>query len=470
MPYTVEKQGDEYCVVRSGNSSQKKRTLGCYDTKAEAERERQKAQTEGATALASVAATNGTREWFRFVTNKAQIPEIHIYGDIGTTFFDDEGVSATDFIDELNAIDAKQLAVRINSLGGSAWDGLTIAQAIVRHPAQVTTYIDGVAASAASLVAVAGDKVVASKYGQAMLHNASALVMGTAKDMRETAAQLDNLNASLAAFYADRAGGDVAAWMRAMNRETWYNADEMLSSGLATEIDTSAVREEVEAAVARAMQGTAERFQYPGRAAAPTPKLADTPPKEGRMADKKSIAESLGLPDDASDDDILAAARKALGVDEKPPEGDPANPPIPDLTKDTPPAPPAGADPVPGSAPAEVTPAVVAAGPGTVELDAAAYANLKQQAAMGAEAHKTLQAQAHAGIVDKAIDEGRVPLARRGHYLNLMRSDPTDTLDLLTNRLQPGAAVPLTELGHSADANPAASVKEDPRYKAWKVS
>lgn len=453
MPYTVEHRGDEYCVVRSGNSSQRKRTLGCYDTKAEAETERRAAEAAGATAAAP-------REWFRFITNKANVPEIHIYGDIGATFFDDSGVSASDFIDELDEIDAKQISIRINSLGGSAWDGLTIAQAIVRHPAQVTTYIDGVAASAASLVAVAGDKVVTSKYGQAMLHNAAAAVMGNAKDLREVAAQLDNLNASLASFYADRAGGDVANWARAMGRETWYNADEMLSAGLATEIDTSAVREEVEQAVASAMTGTAEQLRYPGRPAAPTPQLSNNSTKEGRMADKKSIAESLGLAPDASDDDILAATRKALGLADED-DADAGE-------QDAAPAAPAdGPGAVPAPPPAEVVPAAAASG--TVELDAAAYAALRQQAAMGAEAHRTLVAQAHARVIDDAIDAGKIPLARRAHYVALMAVDPADTTERLA-KLQPGAVVPLVEVGHAAGDNPVASVKEDPRFQAWKVS
>jgi ATP-dependent protease ClpP protease subunit len=456
MPYTVEKSGDEYCVVRSGNSSQRKRTLSCHDTKAAAEAARREAESAGARAAAS-------REWFRVVTNKAAVPEIHIYGDIGSTFFDESGVSASDFVDQLEGLDSKQIAIRINSLGGSAWDGLTIAQAIVRHPAQVTTYIDGVAASAASIVAVAGDKVVTSKYGQAMLHNASAMVMGNSKDLREVASQLDNLNASLAAFYADRAGGDVATWTRAMARETWYNADEMFAAGLATEIDTSAVREEVEKAVASAMDGTAERFVYQGRDAAPTPPEISNPPKEGRMADKKSIAESLGLdPEAASNDDILAAARKALGLEDDAPKDDPANPPVTEVK----PIVDAPAEPV-----KEGAPAAPPAGEGTVELDAAAYAALRQQAAMGAEAHKTLQAQAHAKVVDEAIDAGKIPLPRRGHYLNLMSIDPVDTAERLA-KLQPGAVVPLQELGHSAADDPAASasVKENPLYQAWKVS
>lgn len=404
------------------------------------------------------------RDWFRFVTNKAdpKKAEIHLYGDIGETFFG-EGVSAEEFVAQLDALDATELSIRINSPGGSAWDGLTIANAIIRHPATVTTYIDGLAASAASVVAVAGDKVVASKYSQAMVHGASAVVLGgNSKELREIAAQMDGIDTSMASYYADRAGGTPADWSRAMAKETWYNADEMLAAGLATSIDTSAVREEVEQAAASAMAGTAETYRYQGRTAAPAPPVrATNHTKETRMADKKSLAESLGLPEDATEADIIAATQKALGVETDPKTDDkPADPA------------PAGGDPAPVADPAPADPALTPAAKaadGTVTLDAGTYAQMQQQLAMGVAAHQTLTAQADAKVVDAAIDKGKIPLARRAHYLELMAKDRTDTADLLNNRLAAGASVPLTEIGHSADTTPSASVTENPAYQAWKV-
>jgi ATP-dependent protease ClpP protease subunit len=412
---------------------------------------------------------NQLRDWFRFVTNKAQPDdaEVYIYGDIGDTFWGD-GVSAQSFVDELNGITAKKLSIRINSPGGSAYDGLTIANAIVRHSATTTTWIDGLAASAASIVAMAGDEVVMSKYGEMMLHNAHALVMGTSKDMREVAAQLDQLNASIASFYADRSttSDDAAAFARAMSKETWYNADEALEAGLVTRIDTSAVREETEKAVASALARTAETYRYSGRQAAPAP-VATT--KESPVADKKTIAESLGLPADASEDDILAKTREALGIKDDPkPADDPKDPKVDD------PAPkvegvPAPADP---GAPESAAAAARAKANGeVVELDKATYEQMMANAQLGAKAHATLTAQAHAQVVDKALDEGRITLARRDHYMSLMTADPADTIDLLTKRLQPGAAVPLTEIGHMAEmsAKNHDDPAEDPKFKAWKV-
>lgn len=407
---------------------------------------------------------NDARDWYRFVTNKAtpKTAEVYIYGDIGETFWGD-GVSAAAFIDELNAIDADNLDVRINSPGGSAWDGLTIAEAIIRHPAKTTTWIDGLAASAASIVAVAGDEVVVSKYGQAMLHNARAVVMGTATDMRDVAKQLDALNSRMAMYYADRAsgGGDAAAFARAMERETWYNADEMVEAGLASRIDESAVREEVEAAVASAMTATAEQFRYRGRPAAPAP-TATT--KENRMTVKDDLAKRLGKdPTDVTDEDLMKAAIDALaaGGTPSPDDDDPADQPKPSDEPTTDTDPPADAPP-----PAKEL-AGATAKDGVVTVDSATFAALQQQAAMGAEAFKNAQAKADNDVVEKAIDEGRIPPSRKNHYLALMAADRTDTTDLLTKRLAPGLAVPLVEMGHAADTTPSATVTEDPRYKTF---
>jgi ATP-dependent protease ClpP protease subunit len=407
--------------------------------------------------------TEQLRDWFRFVTNKAnpKTAEVHIYGDIGTTFWGD-GVAASDFVDQLDALsDVEELGIRINSPGGSAWDGMTIANAIIRHPAHTTTYIDGLAASAASIVAVAGDDVVVSKYGQAMLHNARAVVMGTAKDMREVAQQLDKLNATMAGYYADRAGGDAAAFAGAMAKETWYNADEMLAAGLATRVDDSGVREEVERAVASAMAVTAEQFRYQGRPAAPAPVARDTKGSKGTetMADKKTIAESLGLKDDATEDEILAATKAALGV--KDADADNAGDKDGDATK-------VDEKPI-VDAPPEPAKAAASAADGTVVLDKATYEQLMANSAKGAEAHATLQAQADARVVESAIEQGRITPARRDHYMAAMKADRADTTDLLTKRLQPGAAVPLQEIGHSADATPSATVKENPLYAGWEL-
>ena len=406
--------------------------------------------------------------WWRTAVNKADTKrgEVHIYAQIGMDFFG-EGVDAASFIDELEALDVDELDVRINSPGGSAWDGVNIANAIMRHKATTTTWIDGLAASAASLIAVAGDKVVMSKYGQMMLHNARAVVVGTAKDMRETAAALEKLNLSIATLYADRAGGEPTDWARAMTRETWYNADEAVAAGLAHEVDTSTAKDAAESAVASALSLVPPRmFTYAGRQSAPAPTSRATR-QEGHMADKKDVAKSLGLPDDATDEQIRAKFAEIVGAEDDPEGGDTGggdNPPADKAPEGTPAATP---EPVPAGAAATNA-------DGTVRLDQATYDQLMSNATAGAQAAATLQAQADARVVDKAIDQGRITPARRDHYLALMKADRADTTNLLETVLQPGAAVPLNELGHGMDADPAAQAAAqatitDPRFVEWKV-
>lgn len=406
---------------------------------------------------------SGKREWFRFVAAKAknQPAEVFVYGDIGETFWGD-GVSAQSFVDQLNAIDAAELHVRINSPGGSAWDGMTIANAIMRHPAKTTTFIDGLAASAASIVAFAGDEVVVSKWGRAMLHNAHAMVAGTAADMRDVATQLDALNANMATYYADRSTGsdDAAAFARAMEKETWYSAQELIDAGLATRIDDSGVREEVEKAVASALSTARMKFQHPPAATT----------KENRMATKDDLAKRLGKdPADITDEDLMKAALDALGdapADIPGDTGAATGGNTGDPAEADPAAPPAG-EPAPAAAPTPVPAA--AKGGTTVEVDSVAFAELQRQAALGAKAYADAQAKADKAVVDKAIDEGRIPLARADAYLALMSADRTDTTDLLTRRIPPNT-VPLSEVGHSADvpgADATASVTENPSYNAW---
>lgn len=399
--------------------------------------------------------------WWRVAVMKADPKrgEVHVYGQIGMDFFG-EGVDPSALIDELEALDVAEIDVRINSPGGSAWDGLNIANAMMRHKATITTYVDGLAASAASMLMVAGDKVVTSKYGSAMLHNARLGVIGGADDLRAAASQLDKLNGSIAMLYADRAGGTAPDWARAMKRETWYNADEMVAAGLAHEIDDSTVRDVTEGAVACAMSlAPSDWFKYAGRGAAPAPTARATR-EETAVADKKDLAKSLGLPEDATDEDIKTAVDAALGVTPAaPPEGgspDPADPPAAPV-----------ADPAPEPVGAGAPSAKVR--DGVVELDEETYKQLRAGAEAGAKAQATLTAQAHASIVDAAIDEGRIMPSRREHYIALMAADPTDTTDLLQKRLEKGAAVPINELGHAQEPAPTDRVEDDPRFTEWKV-
>src|SRR2546429_7937210 len=107
--------------------------------------------------------------------------EIILYDAIGDSY---GGISATRFRDELKKLaGAQQITVRINSPGGSVFDGLTMHNSLARHPARVTVSVDGIAASIASVIAMAGDDVVMPTNSMMFLHNAAAALVGNADDM-----------------------------------------------------------------------------------------------------------------------------------------------------------------------------------------------------------------------------------------------------------------------------------------------
>ncbi|MGV0695865.1 head maturation protease, ClpP-related [Mycobacterium paraintracellulare] len=201
-----------------------------------------------------LAAPDAERQWFKWASaqaagNRPKGTTLHIYDVIGADVFFG-GVDVNALVSEIEDLEADvELEVRINSPGGAAWDGLALANAIMRHPGRTTTYIDGLAASAASVVALAGDEVVISKYGQMMLHNARFSLFGASvEDLVEAAQVGAKLNASMADYYADRAGGTATEWAGVMAQETWYSADEAKSAGLAHRVDTSGKRDPAAAA------------------------------------------------------------------------------------------------------------------------------------------------------------------------------------------------------------------------------
>jgi len=166
---------------------------------------------------------------------------VRVYGVIGESFWDD-GITAAAFAAELDAIGPHGIDLHINSGGGSVFDAVAMHAALVNHPSDVTTYIDGVAASAASFLAMAGDQVVIEKPAQMMIHNASGIVLGTKAEMRDMADLLDQTDSIMAQIYADRSGRPAADFLAAMDRETWYTAAQAVDAGLADRVanDTTA--------------------------------------------------------------------------------------------------------------------------------------------------------------------------------------------------------------------------------------
>ena len=136
----------------------------------------------------------------------ADTSELMIYGAIGGDGWFSDGVNAADVAASLKAITTPNLFVRINSPGGDVFDGVAIHTQLARHPATVTTFNDGIAASAASFIAMAGDRIVTEQGAMWMLHAASTFTHGTGNDHRESADLLDKVTSVIAEFYALRCG------------------------------------------------------------------------------------------------------------------------------------------------------------------------------------------------------------------------------------------------------------------------
>ena len=172
------------------------------------------------------------RSWYR-ITNQdgSDEAEVMLYDEVGGWF----GATADEFIADLKGVTAKNLRVRVNSPGGSVFEGIAIANALRSHPANVTVQVDGIAASIASVIAMAGDRVEMAPNTMMMIHDASGLCMGNASDMEEMAELLDLISDNIADAYAARAGGTRDEWRDRMRAETWFLPDDAVKAGLADE-------------------------------------------------------------------------------------------------------------------------------------------------------------------------------------------------------------------------------------------
>ncbi len=174
--------------------------------------------------------------WYR-IRNQAGGPtQLHIYDEIG--FF---GVSAADLMRDLADVTG-DLEVHINSPGGEVWDGIAIYNSLLARK-NVTVHVDGIAASIASVIAMAGNPVLIARNAQMMIHEGFAMAVGNSQDMRDLAEQLDKASNNIASIYSDHTGKPIAYFREVMKAETWYDADEAIDEGLADRmIDSGAGR------------------------------------------------------------------------------------------------------------------------------------------------------------------------------------------------------------------------------------
>ena len=157
--------------------------------------------------------------------------EIVMYDEIGNW-----GTTAEDFRNKLKDITGSMATVRINSPGGDVFDGLAIGNIIRSNFREVTVYIDGLAASIATLIAIAGDRVVMASDAAWMIHSPWTFAMGSAKDMEDTIGVLRKVEDILVGRYVAKTKqpeDKIRAWMEA---ETWFTAQEALDAGFIDEI------------------------------------------------------------------------------------------------------------------------------------------------------------------------------------------------------------------------------------------
>lgn len=232
--------------------------------------------------------------------------EVLIYGDIGESWYG-ESVTAKEFVRELAALDVEELTIRVNSYGGSVPEGIAIHNAIKRHKAKTTIAIDGIAASIASLIAMAGDTVEMAENALLMVHAPWGFAMGNSKEMREYADQLDTWSKAMATSYAAKTGMSEDEVMALLTDgvDHFYTAEEAKDAGFVDSVTAS-----LALAAHHDRAAVAARFKTMPATAGKTPAAAAAQPahKETMMPEQnKPAAEPQAATNEA---EIRAAAVK----------------------------------------------------------------------------------------------------------------------------------------------------------------
>jgi ATP-dependent protease ClpP protease subunit len=178
-------------------------------------------------------------DWYKIKNTTSDQADIYIYDEIMPQWLADlfgSGIGAEGMIAQLEEITASTINVRINSPGGAVFEAVAIYNALVCKDATINVYVDALAASAASVIAMAGDKVTMMVGSQLMIHDAMGVEMGNAAELREFAKFLDTQSDNIASIYSARNGLEIAEMRKLMLAETWMNATEAVEMGLADEV------------------------------------------------------------------------------------------------------------------------------------------------------------------------------------------------------------------------------------------
>jgi ATP-dependent protease ClpP protease subunit len=166
-----------------------------------------------------------------------------IYGDIGESWWV-ESTSAKDVEDFLKTFTGDTLTVHLNSPGGDVFDGIAIYNQLKNHSAKVIVLVDGLAASAASLIAMAADELIMNIGSMLMIHEASTITWGTKAEIQKTLNALEGIDKSIADIYMTRFQGDRSEIETMITNETWFTSSEAVDIGLADRVNEIVVEEE----------------------------------------------------------------------------------------------------------------------------------------------------------------------------------------------------------------------------------
>lgn len=232
-----------------------------------------------------------------------------LYGEIGWE------VRASEFVPAIDAVTDSHIDLHISSPGGDVFEALTIMNALKEHPATKTVYIDGLAASAASFIAVGiGGEVIMRPGAEMMIHNAQGGAWGDMNDMHAIIERLESASATIADIYATKTGTDAAEWRAAMDAETWFSADEALAAGLVDRVE--AAGEGVDNRKLAGVSNTVRGGRYRRREDAPAPQPALMNRRGAREEKPMSFIDklkaALGADPNTSQDDLLKLVNVAV--------------------------------------------------------------------------------------------------------------------------------------------------------------
>ncbi|MGG3943377.1 head maturation protease, ClpP-related [Peribacillus psychrosaccharolyticus] len=169
---------------------------------------------------------------------------ITIYGDIGESWWG-ESTSAKDVEQELKNITSDSITIHLNSGGGDVFDGIAIYNQLKNHSAEIIVRVDGLAASAASIIAMAADKLYMNTGSMLMIHEASTFAWGTKTDIKKTLNALEGIDKSLADIYMTRFEGKRSEIETMIKNETWFTTSEAVDVGLADEVEEVELEEDI---------------------------------------------------------------------------------------------------------------------------------------------------------------------------------------------------------------------------------